>query len=98
MRKDKRRASKISELLEIPKEISSNEPKLTIVGFNEMIIENYKGILEYEDFYVRINTFIGTVNVNGFGLGLNQMNDESICITGKIESVDIERNADEEET
>lgn len=97
MRKEKRKASKISEILEIPKEISSNEPKLTIVGFNEMIIENYKGILEYEEFYVRINTFIGTINVNGFGLGLTQMNDEAICITGKIESLDIERTTDEGE-
>lgn len=98
MRKEKRKASKLSELLEIPKEVSSNEPKLTIVGFNELLIENYKGILEYEDFYVRINTYIGTINVNGFGLSLRQMNDEAICITGKIESVDLERITDEEES
>lgn len=97
MKKKKRNVSKISEILEIPKEISSNEPKLTIVGFNEMIIENYKGILEYEEFYIRINTYIGTININGFGLGLTQMNDEVISITGKIESIDIERMTDEED-
>ncbi len=98
MRKEKRKASKLSELLEIPKEVSSNEPKLTIIGFNELMIENYKGILEYEDFYVRVNTHIGTINVNGFQLGLKQMNDEAICITGKIESVELESVTDEEET
>ena len=98
MRKEKRKASKFSELLEIPKEVAGNEPKLTITGFNELIIENYKGILEYEDFYVRINTYIGTINVNGFKLELKQMTDEAICITGKIESVDIENITDEEET
>lgn len=97
MKKKKRNVSRISNMLEIPKEISSNEPKLTIVGFNEMIIENYKGILEYEEFYIRINTYIGTININGFGLELTQMNDEVISITGKIESIDIERMTDEED-
>lgn len=37
-------------MLEMPKEISSNEPKITILGFNQMLIENYKGILEYQEF------------------------------------------------
>ena len=31
---------------------------IIITGFNEMIIENFKGILEYEEFFVRINTHV----------------------------------------
>ena len=57
-----------------------------------MVIENYKGILEYEDFFVRINTFQGIINVNGFNLKLNQMTQDDIMLTGNIESVDIESN------
>ena len=30
-----------------------------------MIIENFKGILEYEDFFVRVCTSIGIINING---------------------------------
>ena len=45
-----KKQNKIDRLLEIPKEISSEEPKITIMGFNQIIIENYKGILEYQDF------------------------------------------------
>ena len=56
-----------------------------------MIVENFKGILEYEDFYVRINTYIGVVNINGFELKLENISDEDIKVTGKIESFDIER-------
>lgn len=66
-------------------------------GFSEMIIENYKGILEYEDFYIRINTFIGIININGLKLQLNQLTDEAVSITGRIESVDIESLTDEED-
>jgi len=86
----KENESKIKRFLEIPKEVISNETKITILGFQEMLIENYKGILEYEDFYIRINTSIGTINVNGFNLNLNQMTEDDIIVTGKIQSIDIE--------
>ena len=63
-----------------------------------MIVENYKGILEYEDFYIRINTFIGIININGFKLQLSQLSDEAISIYGSIESIDLESVTDEEDT
>lgn len=91
----KRNYKKIDKLLEIPKEVCSNVPKFTITGFEEIIIENYKGILEYEEFYVRINTHIGIVNINGYSLNLETMTNDDIRVTGKIESVDIERLIEE---
>lgn len=87
--------NKIDKILELPKEICSNIPKLTITGFDEIVIENFKGILEYEDFFVRISTYIGIINVNGYGLRLENMTEDDIKVTGKIESVDVERTIDE---
>lgn len=86
-----RKVNKINKMLEMPKEIYTNEPKLVISGFNELFIENYKGILEYEEYYVKLSTFIGSVNINGFNLKLDKMTEDSLKITGKIESIDIER-------
>ena len=83
---------KIKNFLEMTKEIISNIPKITIVGSNEMLIENYKGILEYEEFFVRVNTYIGIINVNGLNLNLNQITEDDMIITGKIDSIDIEED------
>ena len=88
-RKQKKQ-NRFEKILEIPKEISSSEPKITIMGFNEMLIENYKGILEYQEFYIRISTYIGIININGFNLNLTEMTSDDIMITGKIENVDFE--------
>ena len=66
-------------------------PKITVTGFDEMIVENHKGILEYEEFFVKINTYIGVLNINGFSLKLENMTNDDIKINGKIESIDIER-------
>lgn len=95
-RKQKKQ-SRFEELLEIPKEISSMEPKITIIGFDEMLIENYKTILEYQEFYIRISTHIGIININGFNLRLNEMRADDILVKGKIESIDFEKTVEEEE-
>ena len=98
MKKGKKNTSnKINNILEFPEEISTNEPKITIIGFKKIMVENYKGILEYENFFVRLNTQIGVLNINGFNLSLNVMTDEDLIITGKIESIDFESATDEED-
>jgi len=91
MKNNEKRNSRLNHILEIPKEVGSPDPKITIVGFDEMLIENYRGISEYEEFYIKVNTAIGIININGFNLRLEQITDEDILVKGKIESLDIER-------
>lgn len=97
MAKPNRGKRRIDRWLELPTEIVSNIPKITLIGFNEMLIENYKGILEYEEIYIRINTHIGIININGFNLNLEQISEDDISVKGKIDSVNLELNIDEEE-
>ena len=93
--RNKRKESRFEKLLELPKEVISNEPRITICGFNEMLIENYKSILEYEEFYIKLNTHIGVININGFNLNLEKVSQDDIMVTGKIDSVDFENIIEE---
>ena len=93
-RMKKNKMSKINKILEIPQEVYSDVPKISIIGFDEMIIENYKGILEYEEFFVRISTYKGIISINGYNLNLETMTNDDIRVTGKIESFDFERITD----
>ena len=85
---------KLEKMLELPQEVYSNIPKLTIIGFDEIILENYKGILEYEEFFASISTYIGVVNINGYNINLEKMTNDDIKITGKIESIELDRIQD----
>ena len=89
-----KKKNRIEKMLELPQEVYSNIPKLIITGFEEIILENYKGILEYEEYYACINTYIGTVNIKGIGLNLEKMTNDDIKITGKIEEIELERIED----
>ena len=95
-RKINRISNKLNNILEVPRELTDNNPKITIIGFDEMLIENYKGILEYEEFYIRVNTNLGNININGFNLRLEQVTEDDISVKGKIENIDIERVIDDE--
>lgn len=88
------RKKRLDKILEIPQEVYTNVPKITITGFNEIILENYKGILEYEEFFASISTYIGVININGYNINLEKMTNDDIKITGKIESIEIERTKD----
>lgn len=87
-----KKSRKINQILEMPREIDNKEPKITIISFDEIFIENYKGILEYEEFFVKIDTEIGTVNINGYKLTLEQITEDDIGIKGTIKSLELEKN------
>ena len=81
----------LNRILEMPSEITSQIPRVTNLGFKKMMIENYKNILEYQDFFIRINTCIGIININGLGMKMEEMTKDDIVIEGEIDSVDFEK-------
>ncbi len=64
-----------------------NAPIITFIGKSEAFIENYKGIIEYTEIGIKISTAIGELNILGDDLWIKQMNEESLTIYGKLESI-----------
>ena len=87
-----RRKNRFNQILEMPRELDSKESKITIISFDEILIENYKGILEYEEFFIKVDTEIGTVDINGYKLTLEQITEDDIAIKGTIKSIELEKN------
>ena len=85
---------KINKVLEMPKEAYTNEPKIVITGFNELYIENYKGILEYNECFIKLCTYIGNIELHGINFKLDRLKEDSLKIYGKIESFEFERMID----
>ena len=73
--------------LELPKEVILNLPLISLTGKEELVIENYKGIVEYSEEVIRIGTAVGVLRVQGKGLLLKQLTSECIVITGSVENM-----------
>ncbi len=93
--KIKNTRNKIERMLELPIEVTTNIPKITITGFNQIMIENYTGIIEYEEYLVKINTSIGIIIIEGNKMNLNQINENDILISGEISKLYLESTEEE---
>ena len=87
-----KKINKFTQMMDMPRELDKKQTKITIIAFDELLIENYKGIMEYEEFYIKINTEIGVININGFNLNLEQLTNDDILVKGIINSLDVERS------
>lgn len=84
----KRIKEKISEVMNIPEELITDSPKIEFDSNKRMWVENYRGIVEYSDDLVRINTadFILVIKGNSFVISSITLDD--LCIEGNIASVE----------
>ncbi|MBP3347768.1 MAG: sporulation protein [Clostridia bacterium] len=84
MNRLRRWVGKASEKMGVPPQIASLEPRITMLGINELVIENHKGLIEYSPEVVRIKTSLGVIAVDGSGMLLDLMNSDTVAISGKI--------------
>lgn len=95
MIKIKKTRNKLERLLEIPVEVTTNIPKITLIGFEQLMIENYMGVIEYEEYLVKINTSIGIIIIEGNKMNLNQINENNVLISGEISKIYLESTEEE---
>ena len=59
------------ESLELPKDLVYRAAIVTVMGNRELLLENYKGILEYEKEYIRIQAKSCRILVRGKNLNIS---------------------------
>lgn len=79
--------SNLSDALELPKDIVMDLPKTTIIGDTEISILNHKGIVEYTDKVIRVNSNSGIIKIEGNKMAIKTILTEEIIISGQIDGV-----------
>lgn len=88
--KRKKRVEYLNELstsLNIPQDVLAGAPIVTATGINEISIENYKGIIEYNGDIIRILTKVCKISIEGKQLNILYYNDDEMKITGIISGI-----------
>lgn len=84
---DKNVREKFGIILDMPLDIVKNCSRMTILGNENILIENYMGIIEYEENVIRLSN---NINIFGGNLNIEEITDDDILITGKIKNVEFE--------
>ena len=69
---------------DLPEEVDPNVCKCTMLGGTDLMIENHRGILQYNDALIRIVTPEGILRIIGDHLELTEFGGERIYIRGGI--------------
>lgn len=80
--------SAVSEMFELPKDITLNLPKISMIGSNQMLVENHRGVIEYTPQRIRVNSSIGVIRVQGNEMKLKNIAADDIMITGGIKAIE----------
>jgi sporulation protein YqfC len=81
---------RMSDMLDLPRDIVLNLPRIVITGRLAVFIENHKGIVEYSPEVVRINTAIGVIAVKGQRLFIKSILSDEITVEGEIQTIQFE--------
>ncbi len=81
-------AEKLITMCSIPKEAALGLPVITISGKSEVVVESYRGIIEYNDNVIRLRTKSGQLRVSGCELNITYYSNDEMKITGKISAIE----------
>ena len=63
-------------------------PRVEIIGNSRVVVENHRGIQEYDDGVLRVKCSGCEVRITGDGLTLTAMSLDELAVTGTIVSVE----------
>ena len=83
----------MNERLKVLKETakSVNMPLIEIIGNHRVLIENHRGISEYDCERITVKKQGGSISVTGESLQLAVITNERVVITGTISGVELGR-------
>ena len=74
---------RITSALNLPKEVTLDYPKITVIGEESVIIENHKGILEFSEDIIKLNTKLYILKIEGQKLNIRFITNDEMEIVGK---------------
>lgn len=80
--------TRITDVAGVPKDVLLGAPLITVTGQSEACVENYRGILEYTDKLIRIQTKLGKIHVVGRNLQIEFYTNDEMKIVGHIMTIE----------
>lgn len=80
----------LAEGLELPRDVSCGVVIVTVTGRRTLVLENYKGIVSYDDDCIVVQTKDCRVRVGGCRLKVDYYTNEEMKIVGLIRQISYE--------
>ncbi len=78
---------KFIETLDLPRELSGEYTRTTMIENLQILIEGKNNIVDYTDGYIKIQTRTMYVQIDGKNLNIAEISNEEVLVTGDISNV-----------
>lgn len=78
---------RLSEFLEMPREITKSNIKITIINNKYLYLEGSNKIEDYYEHYIKIKTDVSTIVIDGKALNIKEIDEKELIIEGKIYNI-----------
>ena len=82
-----RLAIRLTHAIGLPDDVVLGVPRLLLMGYRELTIENHRGVHDITPELIRVHTRCGTLAVRGVRLTLRYIGRDDLAITGEIASL-----------
>lgn len=82
----------LAEKLDLPRDVVLNLPKITVIGSNEITVENHKGVVLFEEKKMKINSNVGLLTIYGQNFEILFMGGSTLTVSGNFKSMVYEDN------
>lgn len=79
-----------ADITMLPTDVVLKTPKITIVGMNEITIENHNGIRKFHTEFVEINSKVGVIKVRGDNFEILYIGTHTIILSGVFKTIEYE--------
>lgn len=79
---------KLASAAGMPKDVVMGAAVVTVLGNSEVCIENYRGIIEYTESLIRVQTKDGKIWISGKRLEIEYYTNDEMKIKGKIDTLE----------
>lgn len=77
----------LADLLELPGDLAYHGCIITLIGEREILLKNYRSILEYRSDHLLVLTANGRIRIQGVSLSVLYYTELEMKVTGQITSV-----------
>ncbi|CAM3437197.1 sporulation protein YqfC [Marinicrinis lubricantis] len=76
-----------ANVLDLPKDVVFDLPRITMIGNMQLYIENHRGVLHFSPEQLQLKLSTGTMEIKGTGLVIRAILTEEVFIEGTIDDI-----------
>ncbi|WP_409341328.1 sporulation protein YqfC [Paenibacillus sp. MBLB4367] len=76
-----------AKMFDVPQDVALDLPRITVIGNNQLLIENHRGVIAFSDEQLRLRLAKGEMEIRGKQLVIRAIYSEEVYVDGLVSDI-----------